>query len=160
MEGGGCLAPVKGALQSQPSTRFFHVQDAPLGNSKAQKFSQSSPPRSHCMELVTATSHRAANIHASNQNLTFYKHHSLHPHLHPPPLWTEPHPQLLSEDSIHILFRGTGLLHRAAACHNCAGSSLLSGTPERGAHMHHFSVRLLLWEQPRFAYKRSQGCYQ
>lgn len=160
MEGGGCLAPVKGALQSQPSTRFFHVQDAPLGNSKAQKFSRSSPPRSHCMKLVTATSHRAANIHASNQNLTFYKHHSLHPHLHPPPLWTEPHPQLLSEDSIHILFRGTGPLHRAAACHNCAGSSLLSGTPERGAHMHHFSVRLLLWEQPRFAYKRSQGCYQ
>lgn len=64
MEGGGCLAPVKGALQSQPSTRFFHVQDAPLGNSKAQKFSRFSPPRSHCMKLVTATSHRAANIHA------------------------------------------------------------------------------------------------
>lgn len=101
--------------------------------------------------------YRAVNIYAS-KNPTFYKGHSLHPRLHPLPLWTEPHPQPLPEDNIRIPFHGTGLLHRAAACHNCAGSSLLSDRPERGAHLRQFSI--MLWIKLKFAYHRSQERYR
>lgn len=164
MKGGGRLAPpVIGAVQSHSSfCNAFSGSGYSFGKFKSAEILLSivTTRESPCETLTCSSfTYRTVNIYAS-KNPTFYKGRSLHPHLHPLPLWTEPHLQPLSEDNIHILFHGTGLLHRAAACRNCAGSSLLSDRPERGAHLCQFSIMLLLWIKLKFAYHRSQECYQ
>ena len=164
MKGGGLLAPpVIGALQRHLSfCKAFSGYGHCFGKFKSTEILLSIlSTRELLCEIFTNSNftYRAVNIYAS-KNATFYKGHSLHPRLHPLPLWTEPHPQPLSEDNIRILFHGTGLFRRAAACRNCAGSSLLSDRPERGAHLRQFSITLLLWIKLKFAYPKSQECCQ